>query len=95
VGAQLAASAGYRAGSAVYLRPLQPQQQTAIAPVMPPPAPVQPIRTVTWFEAHQDEMRAKVALCDDNPGLGQHDTECPNALAAKLDVGFDNFINSK
>ena len=94
----MAMSAGIGASGVVYLRPLQPPpQQTAMAPPAPPvqikPPPA--VRTVTWFTEHQDEMRAKAALCNDNPGVGQHDPECTNALAAKSDVGFDALINSK
>jgi len=100
VAALMALSAGI-GGGVVYMRPLHPtQQQPPVA--MAPPAPVAPpadvvhaVRTVTWFKEHQNDMRSKAALCDDNPGVGQNDPECQNAQAAMLDVSLDNFIKSK
>jgi hypothetical protein len=92
----MALSAGLGATGAVYLRPLQPaQQQTATAPVAPVPVPVvEPIRTVTWFKAHRSELDGKLALCGDNPGLGQHDPECANAGEAKDQNDIEDFVRS-
>jgi hypothetical protein len=96
----MALSAGVGATGAVYLRPVQPTQQPPVAiappaPIAPPVEVVRTVRTVSWFKSHQAEMRSKVALCNDNPGVGHHDPECLNALEAKQHVEFSNFINSK
>lgn len=39
--------------------------------------------TVTWYEAHPTEIKAKLAACYDNPGGAIHDPECANADTAQ------------
>ena len=89
VAALMAASAGLGATGAVYLRPLQPTPPPVVA-TAPVPAP---IRAVTWFKAHPDEITQKLAACNDNPGVGMHDPECFNAQEASNKLSFDRQID--
>jgi hypothetical protein len=73
----------------IYLRP-------AAGPTVAP-APIvamvpAPIRTVSWFKAHRDELREKYVACKDNPGQGRTDPECDNVVEAKLAAGSDDLI---
>jgi hypothetical protein len=91
----ISVSAGFGAAGVFYLRPLLlSQQQATVAPATPVLVPAEPIRTVTWFKAHRTELRGKLALCGDNPGLGRHDPECANATEAKSQVDIEDFVHS-
>ena len=85
VAALMAASAGLGATGAVYLRPLQPTPPPVVA-TAPVPAP---IRAVTWFKAHPDEITQKLAACNDNPGVAMHDPECFNASDANNKLAYE------
>ena len=91
--ALMATSAGVGAGSVVYMRPLQPPQQQAVAvPQSPLPAPPPAIRATAWFEAHDAERKAKMAACHDNPGVSRlGDPECDNAFNARDNIGYRKF----
>ena len=86
VAALMAASAGLGATGAVYLRPLQPAAPPVVTEITPPPPP---IRTVTWFKAHPDEITQKLAACNDNPGVAMHDPECFNASDANNKLAYE------
>lgn len=88
----MALSAMGGATAAVYVRPLQPPQQIAGVTPMPQAQPAPTVRTVTWFKDHSAERKQKLALCRDNPGLGQLDPECLNAEHAASEVSFEAFI---
>jgi hypothetical protein len=49
-----------------------------------------PVRTVSWFKAHQPEMNQKLVACNDNPGGAMTDPECQNALDAKSRIDTDS-----
>jgi hypothetical protein len=95
VAALMVVSAGAGVTSAIYLRPLQPTQQQAVAPpVLQPPIQVRPVRTVTWFVEHRSELRSKLAQCNDNPGVGASDPECLNVETAKQKVDAADLIKA-
>jgi hypothetical protein len=80
------------AGGVFYLtRPDTATRPAATAAVVVVPRTV---RTVSWFEFHQPEMREKLSACNDNPGGGTLDPECQNALDAKEHVDTQNFLAS-
>jgi hypothetical protein len=58
--------------------------------VVPPPS----VRTVSWYQAHPDQIKAKLATCNDSPGTAIHDPECFNAASAKENSDIDRFIES-
>ena len=70
------------AGGTWYLVKVTP---TTSAPVTATAITLHPVRTVSWFKAHQAEMMHKRAACDDNPGNARTDPECANADNAFLD----------
>jgi hypothetical protein len=97
----MALSAALGATGAVYVRPLQPtlppQQAMVVpppvaSPVPPQPAKVATLRDIPWFLAHQEEMHAKTAACDANPGVAFHDPECENATEAAAHVGWQKTL---
>ena len=51
-----------------------------------------PVRTVSWFEAHQPVMNQKLNACNDNPGGTMTDPECQNALDAKSRIDTDSSL---
>jgi hypothetical protein len=51
-------------------------------------------RTVSYFKEHQDEMKAVLAKCEDNPGGARHDDECINAHVAREKVSYDEYLKS-
>jgi hypothetical protein len=57
--------------------------------VVPPP-----VRTVSWYQAHPDKIKAKLAACNSSPGTAMHDPECFNAASAKENSDIDHFIGS-
>jgi len=90
VAALMALSAGAGATGAIYLRPLQPPGQTAMAvPEQPAPPKPHAIRTVSWFKAHEDEIHREIVACRDNSGMGDNDPECANASDAAEDLAFE------
>jgi hypothetical protein len=91
--ALMTASAGIGAGSVVYMRPLQPPQQQAVAVPQSLPLPPAPaIRTASWFEAHDTDRKAKMVACHDNPGVARlGDPECDNAFNARDNIAYRKF----
>ena len=57
---------------------------------VPPPS----VRTVSWYQAHPDQIKIKLAECNNNPGAAMHDPECYNAESAKEHSDIDRFIES-
>ncbi len=53
---------------------------------------VPPARTVSWYEAHPDQVKVKLATCNNSPGTAMHDPECYNAESAKEHSDIDHFI---
>jgi hypothetical protein len=58
--------------------------------VVPPPS----MRTVSWYQAHPNQIKIKLAACNDSPGTAMHDPECFNAASAKENSDIDRFIES-
>jgi hypothetical protein len=58
--------------------------------VVPPPS----VHTVSWYQAHPDQIKVKLASCNDSPGTAMHDPECFNAASAKENTDIDRFIES-
>ncbi len=56
-----------------------------------PPASV---HTVSWYQAHPDQIKVKLAACNDSPGTAMHDPECFNAASAKENSDINRFIES-
>jgi hypothetical protein len=50
--------------------------------------------TVAWYQAHPDQIKEKLAACNNNPGTARQDPECSNAESAKDNNDIDSFINS-
>jgi len=46
---------------------------------------------VAWYRANIEAMRAKTAVCNDNPGLIASDPNCVNAEKASIEQSFDDF----
>jgi hypothetical protein len=51
-----------------------------------------PVRSTSWFQAHQSEMMQKIATCNDNPGGARTDPECVNADEVKRKIDYDAYI---
>lgn len=49
-------------------------------------------RTVSWFAANPQDMRQKIATCNDNPGAAIHDAECENALEANEHLAIEAML---
>ena len=47
---------------------------------------------VAWYRANLDAMKAKLASCNDNPGLAAADPNCANADKAETDKSIDDFV---
>jgi hypothetical protein len=93
----MVAASGLGAGGAIYFRPTpqpQPQPQQAIVPPLPPAIKIEPVRTVSYFMAHRQEMHKKLALCSDNPGIGASDPECLNVETAKQKTDAEDVIKA-
>ena len=58
--------------------------------VLPAPS----VRTVAWYQAHPDQIKVKLAACNNSPGTAMHDPECYNAESAKENSDIDHFIDS-
>jgi hypothetical protein len=102
--ALMAASAGVGAGTVVYMRPLQPSQQQAVAapqqqaavPVPTQGGPAPAIHTLSWYMAHDAEREAKVQACTDNPGASRlGDPECDNAFYARDRLNYLAHLKEK
>jgi hypothetical protein len=52
------------------------------------------VHTVSWYQAHPDQIKVKLAACNDSPGTAMHDPECFNAASAKENTDIDRFIES-
>ena len=59
-----------------------------LLPACQPKAP-----TVSYYRAHAEERRARVAQCADDPGQSRHDAVCINALAAERAEGIGSYRN--
>lgn len=57
-------------------------------------SPARSVHTVAWYEAHPDQIKEKLAACNNTPGTAMHDPECYNAGTAKENDDLDHFINS-
>jgi nitrate reductase alpha subunit len=57
-------------------------------------APMPSVHTVSWYQAHPDQIKVKLAACNDSPGTAMHDPECYNAESAKEHGDIDRFIES-
>ncbi len=64
---------------------------TLIATLLPACQPNAP--TVSYYRAHAEERRARVAQCADDPGRSRNDAACINALAAERAEGIGSFRN--
>jgi hypothetical protein len=65
-------------GAGVMLAPqifLPAQQQ-------PPAHAAAVIHTKSWYQDHSAERVARLAWCNDNPGIGRKDADCQAAFAA-------------
>lgn len=62
-------------------------KQTSV--VSPPP-----VHTVSWYQAHPDQIKIKLATCNDNPGTAINDPECYSAASAKENNDINRFIES-
>ena len=49
--------------------------------------------TVSYYRAHAEERRARVAQCADDPASARDDASCINALAAEREEGIGSFRN--
>jgi hypothetical protein len=80
----------------VYLRPVPNIQDAPVQAFVPAPIPYvpAPVRDVAWFKANQPEMQAKLAGCNNNPGLAMSDPECMNADKASSDISIDKLLAS-
>ncbi|HVZ34146.1 MAG TPA: EexN family lipoprotein [Polyangiaceae bacterium] len=47
--------------------------------------------TVSYYRAHAEERRARVAQCADDPASARDDASCINALAAEREKGIGSF----
>ena len=56
--------------------------------------PAPSVRTVSWYQAHPDQIKATLAACDNSPATAMHDPECYNAASAKEHSDIDRFIES-
>ena len=56
--------------------------------------PTPSVRTVSWYQAHPDQIKVKLAACNDSPGTAMHDPECYNVASAKENSDIDHFIES-
>jgi len=56
--------------------------------------PLPSVRTVSWYQAHPDQIKVRLATCNDSPGTAMHDPECFNAESAKENSDIDRFIES-
>lgn len=61
-----------------------PSPQIVIIPVPAPRPPPRPIKTVSWFVSHPNDMARTLAICRENPGSMA--AECQNARAAETRV---------
>ena len=52
------------------------------------------VHTVSWYQAHPDQIKIKLATCNDSPGTAMNDPECFNAASAKENSDIDRFIES-
>jgi hypothetical protein len=65
--------------------------RTLIATLLPACQPSAP--TVSYYRAHAEERRARVAQCADDPGRARNDPACINALAAERADGIGSYRN--
>jgi hypothetical protein len=56
--------------------------------------PTPSVRTVSLYQAHPDQIKVKLAACNDSPGTAMHDPECFNVASAKENSDVDRFIES-
>ncbi len=48
-------------------------------------------RTISWYMAHTDERKARIKICDDDPGHLENDPDCINAKKADNQAGVNDF----
>lgn len=88
----MVAAGGLGAGAMVY-RQATPACSTAQEAGPAVVLPHQP-RTVSYFLAHQDELKQRYAECRDNPGMAMSDADCVNAMEANTQASLDRLLSS-
>jgi hypothetical protein len=48
-------------------------------------------RTISWYMAHETERKARIAVCDNDPGHLKDDPDCINAKKADNQAGVNDF----
>ena len=47
--------------------------------------------TISWYMAHTDERKARIQVCDNDPGHLTNDPDCINAKKADNQAGVNDF----